>query len=326
MLYTTKINSQTDIEYRKFIEICNEVLPLKIETSYINLDNIIEEYLSMLFAMGWNDNETLKMGLISGKLNDNINKQYKDEFNVSRKIKEIVQKDSYSSSDYEALIILAQMGKNLAVRKEQSLSTINKNQKETIQKNESSSEIQNIIPDVISRMKVILKSISELNLDSNKRLDNLKITERHINQINNLSMDDKSKQKALSLLNEFLKTRKNAFKVIEDFAFHILEKYQRRETDFSKELFEKYRLSSIALEAFDLGDGVFSKGNFIFNDSYSDELLTTSKIYNAYMNGEDISLEELKNAREKEMDYNCSLLIDEVESVIKRQLNSGFNM
>ncbi len=327
MTYVTKLkNPQTDTEYQKFIRICNEVLPLKIEELYINLDNVIEQYLNMLFAMGYNDHETLKMGLINSKTNNNVNKQTEKEEDISKQIKELAEKDSKSSSDYAKLMRLVQMGRSLALEKENGLSVISENRVKTIKRNEASSEMQNGISDIILRIKNTLKNISELDLDTNKRLDNLEVTKKHINQINNLNIDDKKKQNAYLLLIEFLQSRKNAFKVTEDFAYYVLEKYQKRETDFSEDLYKKYMLSSTALEALELGDSVFSKGNFIFNDFYSDELLTTSKIYNAYMNGEVILPEMFKEARKKEMDYRCNVLINEVERVVERQPNNGFNM
>lgn len=326
MLYNTKVTKRTDMEYQKFIGICNEVLPLKIETPYISLTNDIEIYLSALRTMNYNDTEAYDMGIESGKLNSSIKEQSEAESNILKRVKEITQKDSFSSFDYEELMHLGQMGKELVLKTKNGLNIINRNQSQTISKNELSSEMQNNMFKIISSIKDELKIISGLDLEDNKRLDNLEIASKHINQIADLNIGDQNKKYALDLLEEFLNTRKNAFRAIEEFAFHILEKFQKRETDFLEDKFEKYRLSVIALEALDLSDGVFSKGNYIFNDAYSDELLTTSKIYNAYMNGEDISPEMFKMARKKEMDYHCNILINEVERAVKRQPNNEFNM
>lgn len=327
MLYVTNIrNIKTDIEYQEFIKICNEVLPLKIETSYINLANSIDEYLNALAMMDRNDFDATGMAIQSEKASNEINNYSKVESNISKKVKEIAQKETYSQEDYEKLMKLAQMGKSFISKMKDEKAIVDNNQHETIKKNVASSAFQNDIPNIILNITNILRLVSELDSDGNKRLDNLEIRPTHINQVSGFNIDGKEKEHALDLLNEFLETRKNAFRIIEEFAFHILEKYQKRETIFSKDLYEKYRLSSMALEALELGEGVFSKGNFIFNDFYSDKLLTTSKIYNSYMNGEDISPETFREAWKKPMDDSCYRLIIGVESAVKRQPNNGFNM
>jgi len=267
MLHTTKIiKDRTDMEYQEFIRICNEVLPLKIETPYINLANYIEEYLKSLRIMNYNDQDALRNGITIGTISNNLNNNIEAEYNISKRLKEISQKGSHSLEDYEELIKLAQIGKQLVITMNGQKNNIDIRQRDTIEKNVSSSESQNGVPTIIASMKDALKSISELDLEDNKRLDNLEITSKHINQIANLNIGGKNKEYALDLLKEFLKTRKNAFRVVEEFAIHILEKYKKRETDFSEDLSERYILSSMALEALELGDDTFTKGNFIFND------------------------------------------------------------
>lgn len=224
---STKLsNSVTDTNYIKFINIVNDVFPLDIEEGYVNLTNIIIDYINnssklirydnLLFNLDKEifNNDKEKQLLINEKNNliNILNKNYKtlplisessinfssdlwknNKINIEEKI--IKYDDRINYLDNKIKI-------NLEERKKYSL----------------------VIKNIKDELLFIIKNISN-NIKDLKDIDTSNILGKHINNIRQLDLNKEEIKLLEETLINYCRIRILSFNIIKDLSIMILSSY-----------------------------------------------------------------------------------------------------
>lgn len=285
--YTVSPNSY------EFIKIYNRIFPLIIETEYVDLTNLLQDYISLCTDLATSHQKVDKIVRVStAHLEERKSK-------VDETLRQVLELLNHNASeiDYNYLANLALEGANLSNK----ISTINRQEEKSTYFNESANanDLRRLIASAIAEIKSTMSKIQSLDNNNQKRIDNLEIREDHLALIDALYITPQEKAVLKKLLISYFKLRVASFRIIESTAANFVLAYHnnRLSTDLPPENLNEYNLATIFLTNISLIDTT----SFSFNSQNCQILEIESlilEIIASYLTNKEVNQEQLNIVRD----------------------------
>lgn len=245
MKHIMPVKDDTDPILKAYFKVEEEVFPSKVEELYIKLANLVSDYFEYY-------------GVLSKKQTDydasfNIITSYGSKmmtlkakiFVIEEQIRSIVS-GQMSSSDVNLLHKLSSqlypLKRNLETMQKQD----NNNRKIVSSKNDEISSVHSLLMSIIDSIRDILKEIISLDINGVRRLDRIKVTNKHENEISEIFKFSKDYGDIfISYLHSSVDARIVAFNMIEAMADKIISLYNHNVLGegFSIEETDRYKVA-----------------------------------------------------------------------------------
>lgn len=252
-----------------FIEIFNIVFPLKVENEYVRLANLTIEYISKCMELEKCQNDIdNKSQYLNSKYNILINLESKVSL-LDQELRNIVAnfENNKSSVEYEKIASIASQAQKIFEDKETFQAVIEQDRNIHTDYLVLASSLGSDIETIINRIALALQSIKMLDMDENKKIDQLQVTERQYSLIDQLNVEDNKKVYLKKYLKSYFEVKKQSFKIVEDIAIKLVETYKNRkllddisETDFRYVTYALTNLSNMNIDS--IPDSNYSKEEF----------------------------------------------------------------
>ena len=221
-------------ECEEFVNICTSALPASIEVPYTELANYFLDY-----------------AISSGKVSDygsNLDSQAKgmselrnSVANLSTREQQVLEslrgllshydnENNLSPDVWKSLQQLASAG--FATSKERDVKSTNLSMytNQYMDQSLDAGNHQEIMRNSVSSMQSSLANIQQLDIDGQRRIDRVQVTERHMERIDAIpNISSEQKETLKNMLVSYVSMRVESFKVIEDLAHKAVDSYQRGE-------------------------------------------------------------------------------------------------
>ncbi len=245
MKHIMSVKDDTDPILKAYFKVEEEVFPSKVEELYIKLANLVSDYFEYC-------------GVLSKKQTDydasfNIITSYGSKmmtlkakiFVIEEQIRSIVS-GQMTSSDVNLLHKLSSqlypLKRNLETMQKQD----NNNRKIVSSKNDEISSVHSLLMSIIDSIRDILKEIISLDINGVRRLDRIKVTNKHENEISEIFKFSKDYGDIfISYLHSSVDARIAAFNMIEAMADKIISLYNHNVLGegFSIEETDRYKVA-----------------------------------------------------------------------------------
>lgn len=228
-VYETKSSEDLkDVNREELLNICRMVLPPKVESLYVDLSKYFKEYLSACNSINLLNGDSFSKAKTIRSNTEKAEDASKAQAEIMQQISGLYAKamETQSSRDLLALEKLVQQAGQVAFEKER-YSRIVSNSQSVYLNNDNAmlSERQNIEKSLAGMLET-LKSINGLDIDGQKRIDRLGITEKHLDLIEDLPISKAEKDALKNTLVSYTSMRIQSFKAIEAGAYNAIKAYQ----------------------------------------------------------------------------------------------------
>ncbi|MDE5539783.1 MAG: hypothetical protein K2J20_04785 [Bacilli bacterium] len=279
-VYPTVSEPTSNPTYSKFLAIFNMAFPLKVEKEYVTLTNLIIEYIQAAHHYKAD-------GQMPNQEYDNLNIKANSYLEQLNGILTSLTSDSPSSA-YEEFARIANAAYQVSKKKEQFGKNLDIQRDNYNKANGVASDAYNDILNIINALANQLQVIKELNLGSQNRLNDLCVTDKHLNLINSLNITDIEKATLKRLLQSFFNLRVSSFTTVENFAQGIVSSYQKRillESDSPE--FQNGQSAALALSSIQIGDhGIHNTISPVYCDIINNECLVMDLISEFFSTGQ----------------------------------------
>lgn len=244
-------------ECEEFINICTSAFPTAIELPYTDLANYFLDY-----------------AVSSGKVSDyssGLDSQAKDMSELRTSVAGLSTREQQVLDSLRSLLSHYDNEKNLspdvwkslqqlanagfATSKERDVKATNlsKNSNQYMDQSIDAHEQQEIMKNSIVGMQQSLEAIQHLDIDSQRRIDRVEVTERHMERIDAIpNISSEQKETLKNMLVSYVGMRVESFKAVEDLAYKAVNAYQHGQIldiHFSdSELRDKYLVAMNGLD------------------------------------------------------------------------------
>lgn len=263
-------------EREEFINICTSAFPTVIELPYTELANYFLDYVSSSKDIMYNSRD-LELNAIgmnnTRKLIDNLSSREQQALDSLRSLLSHYDHEKNLSPEvWKSLQQLASVGFATSKERDVKATNLSKNSDQYMDQSINAHEQQEVMKNSIAGMQQSLEAIQHLDIDSQRRIDRVEVTERHMERIDaipNISSEQKDILK--SMLVSYVGMRVESFKAVENFAHKAIDAYQQHkiyEDDYPYE----YDIAIIALSN--------------LTTSFSKDLYETINDFNPYISKE----------------------------------------
>lgn len=232
---TTKggyFSTKESLLVQEYLNICTSALPESIEIPYVKLASELFRYNTYVLETTRNQD-----GLDSNALSMNRKEKEKAgyesvEEETLDQIKALIgnANGSLSVDAWQQLTLLAQLGsknsKDLFVKSE----VLSEQKQEYTDRSLTTGNQQIALQQSVVNLSNTLKEIGELDVDGEKRIDRVKVTEKHMKRIDelpNLSLENKNALK--NILISYTNMRVQCFKTVEKLANRAVLDYKKNQ-------------------------------------------------------------------------------------------------
>ncbi len=296
-------------EYREIVDVFNNIFPVEIEKAYVELANSLKKYSVAVNRIGSNNSVIISSATSVGKSRETTQAIQDKEKNALQHLKELLNKvsdkEQLSPSEWQEIANLTNEGLNQSKQHEKASRNLSFNtnvyENSSIEMMDRRQELAEIIEELKNGIREILK----LDINGEKRIDRIQMTERHSNQIDAISnLSEKNKEIWKRALSAYTTMRVNAFKQVEQMAVQAVETYHKREIiNYDNQSYD-YKVTMKALE-FDEEQLREIYGRSL--SSNSDVILAEKKIdimelAGQYLEGKDLTEEQFRQVYEPSPD------------------------
>lgn len=244
-------------ECEEFVNICTSAFPTAIELPYTELANYFLDY-------------AVSSGKISSYRPD-LDRQAKDMSELRNFVASLSTREQQVLDSLRSLLSHCDNEKNLspdvwkslqqlanagfATSKERDVKATNlsKNSNQYMDQSIDAHEQQEIMKNSIVGMQQSLEAIQHLDIDSQRRIDRVEVTERHMERIDAIpNISSEQKETLKNMLVSYVGMRVESFKAVEDLAYKAVNAYQHGQIldiHFSdSELRDKYLVAMNGLD------------------------------------------------------------------------------
>lgn len=221
-------------ECEEFVNICTSALPVSIEGPYIELTNHFLDYtISSGKVIDYSaDLDVQAKGM--SKLRNSVANLSTREQQVLESLRDLLShydNDSNLSSDvWKSLQQLATAGFATSKEKDAKSTNLSMDTSQYMNQSLDVGNHQEIMRNSVSSMQTSLADIQQLDIDGQRRIDRVQVTERHMERIDAIpNISSEQKETLKNMLVSYVSMRVESFKVIEDLAQKAVDFYHHGE-------------------------------------------------------------------------------------------------
>lgn len=297
---TRKVPSWADDpRWQVFSECCQSALPATIEKPYVELANHFIDYVFATYQLTISGRA---VDFYASDMNDersSINKLSQSERHVLeslRKLLKIYDNSGTLSSDvWKNLQDIVTSGVDISRERENKETALQNTTQEHMNNTLDANSQQEIIRESVVGMQTCLDTIKDLDIDDQKRIDRVEVTQKHLDKIDGIAgLNSGQKEMLKEMLDSYVDMRVESFKVMEDLSRKAVDSYQHRELfdlgfankDSSRYSVASNVLSGLSKSFFDDSAGIMSSTSYdMMQDRYRAEMTVINMATNYLRDG-----------------------------------------
>lgn len=263
-LVSNAIYDGNDSEWDEFVCCCKFAFPTVIDEAYVELANQFFNYIYLshkLIECGYVlDRNAVDMNA----LRTSIEELSQDERHVLESFRRLFDyyknEENLPSDIWKTFQDMINSGVEISSERESKEFSLKNDMRKYMDNTLDASRQQELIRESIVSIQRSLDTIDSLDIDEAKRIDRVKVTQKHFDRIDgilNLSADQKEMLK--EMLVSYVDLRVESFKVVEDLSRKAIDSYHHRELldvwHLELELYDKYNVAACGLA---LSDSFFA--------------------------------------------------------------------
>ena len=298
----------------EIINIINMVLPRKIEDEYVKLGNLVLQHISKCRELS-RYNGNLHNSAKDLNISDTKLAELEEAgISVNQELATLASGLSTNSSPdvYRRMMELSEKGKKISKIKEKLRLDSSTKRDNHMTDSLTAGNIQNEIANIIKEIQMSLQRISELDINGEKRLDNLSLTEKHLAMIDSLPINEKVKPAVKKYIESYIKMRISSFKKLEEKSYKILEAYSDRKLFDNMDSLDSAECYLSVMSLRNINPEYHANVIIPRNELQIEGNYTEAQIMDFitnYNNGESIDVEQVKKSNEALVDYNYHELL-----------------
>ena len=297
---TGKVPSWTnDPRWQVFSECCQSALPATIEKPYVELANHFIDYVFAAYQLTISGRA---VDFYASSMNDergSIDKLSQSERHVLESLRELLKtydnSGTLSSDVWKNLQDIVTSGLDISRERENKETALQNTTQEHMDNTLGANSQQEIIRESVVGMQKDLDTIQTLDMDGQRRIDRVEVTQKHFDRIDGIAgLDSEQKEMLKEMLDSYVDMRVESFKVMEDLSRKAVDSYQHRELfdlGFSNKDFSRYSVASNGLSGlsksfFDDSAGIMNPTSYdMMQDRYRAEMTTINMTTNYLRDG-----------------------------------------
>ena len=271
---TRKVPWANDSRWQEFSECCQSALPATIEKPYVELANHFIDYFVALIELYRTGNAVDFYTSDMNNERSSIDKLSQSERHVLENLKELLKtydnSGTLSSDVWKNLQEIVTSGVDISRERENKETALQNTTQEHMNNTLDANSQQEIIRESVVGMQKCLDTIKGLDIDDQKRIDRVEVTQRHLDKIDGITALNSGRKEMLKeMLDSYVDMRVESFKVMEDLSRKAVDSYQHRELiDLS--VYSRYSVASNGLSG--LSKSFVDDSAKIMNPTSSDML------------------------------------------------------
>ena len=263
-------------ECEEFINICTSAFPTAIELPYTELANYFLDYVSSSKDIMYNSRD-LELNAIgmnnTRKLIDNLSSREQQALDSLRSLLSHYDYEKNLSPEvWKSLQQLASVGFATSKERDVKATNLSKNSDQYMDQSINAHEQQEVMKNSIAGMQQSLEAIQHLDIDSQRRIDRVEVTERHMERIDAIpNISSEQKETLKNMLVSYVGMRVESFKAVENFAHKAIDDYRQHKI-YADDYPYEYDIAIIALSN--------------LTTSFSKDLYETIHDFNPYVSKE----------------------------------------
>ena len=285
------------------INACQRVMPLKVESIYVELANAVLRYVELCNQIKRDNTQSKELVRNISKTDATLKKETSEEERLKNelaKLSKIILSGNVEPDYYIKLkqlseeLYLVSKNRNVANKQEE------KSKENFFVKEQVMQNTRKELADAIVQINTYLTQITLLEINGYDRLDNLAITEEHLAMFDKLDAPLEYKELLKNAFVSFIHLRIAAFKVISNQATTIFNAYQNRQlfTDLDNETIDQTRIALLGLSTLNLGGSSIANPGFKYYQDYLEKCTSAINVIEKYLATGELDLEEIEEAFE----------------------------
>ncbi len=267
-----------DFEENPIMKVACQVMPAKVESTYLRLYSDVQELIKVFTYMQGQDRS---IDRTLPKV-DKLDQMRNAEEDLLNQLQNII--GGNTTLPLETWKMLGELV-NKGIENQRQQGKYRKYENDLSEATISASLLQNQIPFLIKLIYEDLTAINALDLDENNRLDGIEMKDRHVSAIKQLNLDTNNPETSntvCELLRGYTSLEITCFRKLRELALKILAAYKER--SISEETFREFKPIKLGLS--DMGNTYYysvqaASGN---TDWYYNILASNTNIINGYHN------------------------------------------